>query len=483
MNNNISRKNVVSALLWKLIERGGNQIMQMVIQIILARILGPEDFGIMAIVLVFVNIAQVFVLGGFNVALIQKKDADDLDFTSIFYLSLSVSLIFYIVIYVASPTISNFYANEDLTNILRVIGILLFFGAINSIQLAYISRNLLFKASALSSVISMIFSGVAGIYLAYKGFGVWSLVIQQIVYNLINTLILGKLIRWRPMRAFSFSRVKGLFSYGGKILASNLIYRFYLELRTLIIGRVYNASAIGYYQRGEQIPRVLVNNIDGAIQSVILPTLSAYQDDLIKVKNMVRRSLMTSSFFVFPMMIGIAVTSKTIILLLLGEDWIPTHHFLLIFSLTYALWPMITINQQPIRALGRSDLILKTELIKRIIGIIMIIITVPISVEAVAIGFFIERIIETVINAIPNKTLLNYGYLEQVKDILPYLILSLIMGLVVSIFNFISMNLVLKLFLQILTGFIFYFGFSIITKNETLFYLYSSLKWEKTNRE
>ncbi|MRI84625.1 oligosaccharide flippase family protein [Aerococcaceae bacterium WS4759] len=470
MEHKVNRNSIISALIWKLLERGGAQVIQLLVQIIIARLLSPEEFGTMAIILVFVNLAQVFIQGGFNIALIQKKDSDELDFSSIFYLSLVIASFFYILLFFFAPVIARFYLDEQLIILLRVIGIVLFTGALNTVQMAYVSKYMLFKKSAFCSLLATVISGIIGIAFAYLGIGIWALVFQQISYSVVNSITLWIKIKWRPKLVFSFVRVTRLFSYGSKILSSSLIYRIYLELRTLIIGRIFSSTSLGFYQRGEQIPRVLVNNIDGAIQSVILPSLAVFQDDLPKIKSMIRRSLKTSSYIIFPIMFGLAAVSDTFVFLILGEQWIPTVPFLIIFSLTYSLWPMITINQQPARALGRSDIILKTEIIKRILGLLIILITVPLGVIAIAVGFFIERLIESGINAYPNKKLIDYKYYEQLVDILPSLCQSIIMAIIVYLMNYLEINLLVKLILQIIAGVFIYLALSIIFKNDSFEY-------------
>lgn len=472
---NYNRLNVFTSLFWKLVERSGAQAIQIIVQIILARLLSPNEFGTMALVLVFLNLSRVFIEGGFNVALIQKKDTDDLDYSSIYVLSIIISIILFAVLFLISPLLANFYNQKNLSSVLRVSGIILFPGALNTVQSSYIAKNLMFKKSAIVSLIATVTSGITGIILAYFSFGIWALILQQIIYMYLYVYLLQWRIKWKPKFIISWDRVRILFSYGSKILGSSLIYRLYLESRTLIIGKFFSAAALGYYQRGEQIPKVLATNIDGSIQSVMLPTLSAKQDDLNGVKSIVRRSLKVSTFLVFPIMFGLAAIAKTLILVLLGIKWTDSTIFLIIFSFTYALWPIITINQQSVRALGRSDIILKTEIIKRVFGILIIILSVSFGVKAIAWGFFMERLIETFINAWPNKKLINYSYSEQILDILPSFINSLVMYIPVFLMNFLDINLVVLLFLQIVVGGTIYALFSIVTKNDSLTYLMTTL--------
>lgn len=467
---------VFSSLIWKLMEQSGTQGIQFIVQIVLARLLAPEQFGTIAIVMVFINLAQVFVQSGLNSALIQKKDADELDFSSVFYLSLAVAGFMYIIIYIFTPVIASFYNDKTLIPILRVLAITLFFGALNSIQNAFIARNLMFKKLFVSSLGAILISGTFSLIAAYQGLGVWALVIQQLTNQLSVSIIMWYTVKWRPKFIFSIRRVKVLFSYGWKLLASSLLYTLYLDLRTLIIGRVYTSSTLGYYNRGQQFPKVIVTNIDGSIQSVMLPTLSAHQDNRKRVKDMMRRAIMTSSFIIFPMMIGMAVVAEPLVKIVLTDKWLPAVPFLQIFCLSYSLRPIHTANLQAINALGRSDIFLKLEIIKKIIGLVILGISLPFGVYALALGQVFSGIISTFINAYPNKYLLNYSYKEQLIDIMPSLLLAIIMGGIVYLFNFFSIAAWKMLILQIGTGVVIYVGLAKIIKIESYNYLVIIMK-------
>lgn len=318
-----SKNTIISSLFWKLMERGGTQGIQFVVQIILARLLLPEDYGIIALVIIFTSIANVFVQSGLNTALIQKKDADEADFSSVFYLSLLMACLIYIVLFLAAPFIAAFYKIPEITPVFRVLSITLFFGAFNSIQNAVVARNLEFKKLFFSSTGAILISGTVGIYMAYTGFGVWALVGQQISNQLFVTLILWFTVKWRPQLLFSLERVKALFSFGWKLLVSALIDTVYRDLRSLIIGKMYNPAMLGFYNRGQQFPSLIVSNINGSIQSVMLPVLSSQQDNRPRVKDMMRRAIVTSSFIIFPMMVGLAVTAEPLVKILLTDKWLP----------------------------------------------------------------------------------------------------------------------------------------------------------------
>lgn len=477
------KRNVIASLVWKLLERVGTQGIQFIVQIFLARLLLPEEYGIIAMVTVFITLANVFVESGFNTALIQKKDADEIDFSSVFYLSLVVASGLYIIIYFLSPTIAIFYDQPLLTSVLRVLSLTLFIGVFNSIQNAYISRHMMFKKLFASSSIAMIISGMVGIGFAYLGFGVWALVAQQLTNQLVILFVLWFSVKWRPRLIFSFTRIRSLFSYGSKLLLSSLIDTLYNNLRTLFIGRMYTASTLGFYNRGQQFPQMIVSSINGSIQSVMLPALSAYQDDKAKVKNMMRRAIVTSSYLIFPMMVGMAAVAEPLIEVLLTAKWLEAAPFLRILCFSYALWPIHTANLQAINALGRSDIFLKLEVVKKIVGLIILAISLPFGVYAIAVGQVVSGVISTFINAYPNRQLLNYSYIEQWQDILPSLLISLTMGGIVNLFNFLNMTAWKILLIQIIVGLLIYVGLSIIFKLESFQYLLAMIKQLKANKK
>jgi len=471
-----TKLNVVKSLLWKLLERGGTQGIQFVIQIILARLLAPEQFGTIAIVMVFISLAQVFVQSGFNTALIQKKDADDEDFSSVFFLSLTVAVILYIMIFIFSPFVARFYKDPILVPVLRVLSLTLFAGAVNSIQNAYISRNLLFKKLFKSSLGAILISGILGIIAAYGGLGIWALVIQQLANQVSITIIMWYTVRWRPKPIFSVSKVKKLFTFGWKLLLSSLINVLYMDLRTLIIGRIYSPSILGYYNRGQQFPKVIVSNIDGSIQSVMLPTLSSQQNNRKKAKKIMRRAIVSSSFLVFPLMIGMAVVAEPLVSIVLTDKWLPAVPYMQIFCFSYALMPIHTANLQAINAMGRSDIFLKLEVIKKAIGLIILGFSLPFGVYAIALGQAVSGVISSFINAYPNKRLLDYSYKEQWIDIMPSLLVSITMGIVVYSMNIFMLPASQLIVLQVVVGIIAYIVLAKIFRIESYSYLTETIK-------
>lgn len=447
---------VISSLIWKFLERGGTQIVQFIVQIILARLLLPNDYGVVAIVTIFITIANVFVQTGFNTALIQKKEVNDIDYSSVFYLSLFVALILYIIIFFMAPIIAQFYDNAILVPVFRVLSLTLFLGAINSIQSAVIARRMEFKKYFFSSIGAIILSGIIGIILAYTGYGVWSLVVQQLANMLMIILILWFTVDWRPKLLFSWKRLKSLFSYGWKLLCSSLIDTIYNNLYDLVIGKKYSSSDLAFYNRGRQFPYLIVNNVNGSISTVLLPAMSEKQDDKMEVKKMTRKSIIISSFIMFPMMFGLVAIARPLVIFLLTEKWIECIPFLQLLCFSYALWPIHTANLQAINAIGRSDVFLKLEIIKKIIGILVLILTIPMGLIPMAIGQVIISIVSTFINAYPNKKLLNYSYIEQMKDMFPSFMISIIMILCIYPLSFIPIGKLTIVILQVILGIVVY---------------------------
>lgn len=483
MDYEITKKQIISSLFWKLMERAGVQGIQFLVMIILARLLLPEDFGIIVIVTIFIMIANIFVQSGFNTALIQKKNVDEVDFSSVFYLNLFVTTLLYVVLFFIAPFIASFYEEPQLIIILRILSLSLFLGAINSIQNAIISRRMQFKKLFFSGLGASIVAGIISIAAAYTGFGVWALVAHQLTSQLLVTVILWLTLDWRPKFLFSTERLRSLFSFGWKLLFSSLLDSFYSNVRSLIIGKMFSPALLGFYSRGDQFPSFLVNNINGSIQSVMLPALASHQDNRKRVKEMVRRSIVTSSFVIFPMMVGLAVIAEPLVTVLLTEKWLPSVPFLQIFCIAYALWPIHTANLQAINALGRSDIYLKLEIIKKLVGIEILIVTIPYGVYAMAIGVGVSSVLSSFINAYPNSMLLNYSILEQFYDITPSFFLSLLMGAMIYPIHWLGFSAILTLIVQIVAGIIIYVVFAKLFKMECFTYLVMTMNGMKKSEK
>lgn len=470
---------VISNFLWRFAERCGAQLVTFIVSIVLARILSPNDYGTIALVTVFITILQVFIDSGLSTALIQKKDADDLDFSSVFYFNLIVCIILYLLMFYNAPYIAKFYNDLSLTPIIRVISLTLIISGVKGVQQSYVSRNMLFKRFFFSTLGGTIFSAVLGITMAYAGFGVWAIVFQQLSNNTIDTLILWITVKWRPVKKFSWLRLKNLLSFGWKLLASSLLDTVYNNLRNMIIGKLYTPADLAFYNQGDKFPKLIVANINTSIDSVLLPTMSNEQDNPVRVKEMTRRAIKTSTYIMAPLMIGLAFCAEPIVRLVLTDKWLPCVPYLRIFCVTYLFWPIHTANLNAINSMGRSDLFLKLEVLKKIIGMILLLSTMWFGVMAMAYSLLISSFTSQLINTWPNRYLLKYKYTDQIADILPNLLIALIMGVIVYLISFLNISLLLSLVLQIVSGGIIYLILSIITKNDSFTYLINILKNRK----
>lgn len=470
---------VFSNFIWRFAERCGAQLVTFIVSIVLARILAPSDYGTIALVTVFTTILQVFIDSGLSTALIQKKDADDLDFSSVFYFNFVICIILYLIMFVSAPFIADFYKDSSLVSIVRVISLTLIISGVKGVQQSYVSRHMLFKRFFFSTLGGTIFSAVLGFVMAYAGFGVWAIVFQQLSNNAIDTLILWITVKWRPIKKFSWSRLKNLLSFGWKMLASSLLDTVYNNLRNMIIGKLYTSADLAFYNQGDKFPKLIVTNINTSIDSVLLPTMSNEQDNHVRVKDMTRRAIKISTYIMAPLMIGLAFCAKPIVQIVLTDKWLPCIPYLQIFCISYLFWPIHTANLNAIKAMGRSDLFLKLEVIKKFIGMILLLITMNISVMAMAYSLLISGLISQVINSWPNRYLLKYSYIDQIKDILPNIVMALIMGVFVYFINYLNLSILVSLILQIVSGGIIYLVLSIFTGNDSFRYLITILKSRK----
>ena len=472
----IEQKTIFSNFIWRFLERCGAQLITFIVSIVLARILDPVVYGTVAIVTVITSILQVFVDSGLGNALIQKKNADDTDFSTVFYFNIGVCTLLYLILFFVAPLIASIYEMPELTDIVRVLGLTLIISGVKNVQQAYVSKNMLFKKFFFSTLGGSIASGVVGVLMAIWGYGVWALVAQTLANLAIGTIVLWLTVKWRPKWVFSWQRLKGLFSYGWKLLTSALIDTVYNNIRPLIIGYKYTAEDLSYYNKGKQFPNLIVTNVNSSIDSVLLPAISKEQDDKSQVKRMMRRAIKTSSFIMWPLMVGLGVCAEPLIRLLLTEKWLFCVPYLRIFWFTYAFYPIHTANLNAIKAIGRSDVFLKLEIAKKVVGMALLLSSIWFGVMAMAYTLLISAVVSSFINAFPNRKFLGYGYLEQIKDILPSIILSAVMGVAVFFINFIPIHDVLKLCIQVPLGAAIYIVGAKVFKFESFTYILNMVK-------
>ena len=478
----MQRNKVISSFMWKLLERFSSQAISLIVTIILARKLLPSEFGIIAIILVFIELANVIIDGGLNTALIQKKNADNVDFSTILYFSLLLSGILFLILYLTAPLIGHFYDNDLLTPVMRVVGITLFLNTFNAIQRAYIAKHMLFNRLFYCNMAAIFASGITGIMMAYNGWGVWALVAQYMVNQAILTISLWYIVKWRPILVFSLQRFKGLFDYGWKIFATNMIITIYENVRSLIIGKLYQPTTLAYFDRGKQFPSLIINNISISLQTILLPAFADIQDDRERVKQMMKRSIQLVNAVILPMLVGLAVCAKPLVILLLTEKWLPAAPFMQIFCIAFMLIPIQSSNMSAIKALGYSGITLKIELIKKILETIILIVSFLIGIYAVAWGIVLYNFICIVINLYPCKKLLNYGVMEQIKDILPYILLSGTMGGLLYALSLLDLRPALLITIQVTAGFILYITLNAVFGTNSYKYAKNILTEKITNR-
>ena len=471
-----SSQSVLSNLIWRFMERCGSQLISFVVSVVLARLLAPELYGSIALVTVITSILQVFVDSGMANALIQKKDTDDLDYSSVFYFNLVFCLVLYLGLFLAAPFIARVYEDGSLVPVIRVLGLTLVVSGVKNVQQAYVSKTMQFRRFFFATLGGTLFSAVVGISMAYMGYGIWALVMQQLLNAAVNTAILWLTVGWKPRLAFSFTRLAGLISYGWKLLVSALLDTVYNKLYQLVVGIVYSSADLAYYNKADQLPVLVVENINSSIDSVLLPVLSAEQDKRLVVREMTRRAIKMSTYVMMPMMAGLAACAEPLVRLLLTEKWLPCVPYMQIFCVCYAFYPLHTANLNAIKAMGRSDMFLYLELVKKAVGILALVITMYMGVFYMALSRIFTGVLSQLINAFPNKKLLDYPYLEQLKDMAPSILLSAAMGAGVYMLTFLGLNDFATLALQLACGVALYVALSLLFRIDSFNYILSVIK-------
>lgn len=466
-------KSIISNMFWRFAERMGAQLVTFVVSLILARMLEPEAYGLISILLVFITLADTLVTSGFGNALIQKKNADQLDFSSVFYFNIVFSLAIYALVFCAAPIVEKFYGTDysQLCVALRIMALQIPITAINNVQQAYVSRNMAFKKFFFATLWGTIGSAIIGIALAWMGAGIWALVAQYLTNSIIGTLVLWFSVRWRPLRSFSFSRLKSLLQYGWKLLVAGLLDALYNDLRTLLIGKLYSSEDLAYYNRGKQFPGLVVDNVNTTIISVMFPAIATIQNQKQEIKALCRKSVQISSYVIVPLLIGLAAVAEPVICLLLTDKWLSAVPYMQIFCLVYMLQPISKPNQQIIKGLGRSDLHLALEIAKKVIGIALLLASLNHGVLYIAYAFAIASIINCLMDMIVGGKLVGYRFTEQLCDIAFPIAVSAVMFIVLHLVSNCFSNMYITLLVQIVIAVILYVGASIITRNKSFAYL------------
>lgn len=475
MSDKNTRNSVLGGMFWKFSERLLTQGASFLVSLILARLLSPDDHGLIALVQVFLNLAAVFISCGFSTALIQKKDADDTDFSTIFYCSLICSFVIYGVLFAIAPLVADFYSEPSLTKLLRIFALQVPLSVYNSIQVAYISRHMLFRKTFVSSMINAVLSGAVGIGMAMAGWGVWALVGQSMMNTLTNTVILMVMIPWRPKLLFSWSAAKKLMKFGSGVLGAELSAAFFLELRTLVVGQVFSTADLAYYNKGRQIPTLLTSNLSTTIMTVMFPAMANRSDDVLQVKQMTKRSIKVLSYILVPCMFGLSAVMEPMILLLYTEKWAQTIPFGQLLAVGLCVDIVGNLPLQTLKALGHSDVILKLEFWKKPVYVALLLIGVRFDVFTLAVLMVLYDFYSVAINMMQMKKFLPYGLGEQLRDLLPAYALGTVMLVLVYLIPSFD-SLILTLVVKIAAGAAIYLAGSIVFRVESFQYLLNIVK-------
>lgn len=470
------QKKVFSGLFWKFGERIGAQAVSFVVSIILARLLLPSDYGVIALITIFIDIANVFVSSGFGAALVQKKDADEVDFSSVFYFSILMSWVLYGIVFAFAPAVAGFYRKPILIPVLRVMALKLPLAGVNSVQHAYVQKKMLFKRFFFSTLIGTAGSAVVGIIMAYMGFGPWALVAQYLFNSTMDTVILWFTVKWRPVWVFSYERMKTLFGFGWKMLCSELIHTSYSQVRSLIIGKVYTEKDLAFYNQGGKLPGIIVTNINSSISSVLFPAMTMKQDNKEKMKEVVRLSIRVSSYVMWPLMIGLMVMTEPVVRLIFTDKWLPCVPFMQIACIQYALEPVQTANVQAVKAMGKGRTYLIMEIVKKSFGILMIVAVMHQGVMAIALTAMVVTFFAAFVNSMPNRKFLGYTYREQLADLLPSVFLAGVMGVCVFLAGKIPAPAIVSICIQLVSGVVTYILLSRIFKISQFEYIWNAVK-------
>lgn len=459
----------ISGVIWQVLQRLANKLVSFIVSLILARLLLPEDFGLVALTSIFLTVASVFIDSGLGISLVRQKEIDHLDVNSVFYFGQSISIILYVVLFICAPLIASLYNNNSLTTLLRLLGLNLLPSSFSSIQASFVSRSLAFRKFFFTSLISTIASAIVGLYMAISGYGPYALVGQSLTQSYVGAIALFVTVRWLPKLEFSLSRLKRLYLFGVNLMAANLIGTFFNEIRGFIIGLKYKPEDLAYYNRGDSIPGFINGTITGSLTGVMLPAISHLQDSTESVRNYLRRTMKSSTFVLSPIFFILIATSDTVITLLYTEKWAFAVPFMQIACLSYLFTILSTANLQAINAIGRSDITLKLEFIKKPVLLAILFYTASISPLSIAIGCALYALYAGIINAIPNQRLLNYRLIDQLLDILPNIAIGAVAGLLAFISGRLHLPKIPLLIIQWVVG---ASGFILISKTFKLDSLY-----------
>jgi O-antigen/teichoic acid export membrane protein len=448
----------ISGVAWSSLERFSAQGIQFVILIVMARALLPEDYGVVAMLAIFLAVFQIVIDGGFFAALIQKSDRSDVDYSTAFYFNIGISVLLFLALFFSAPTIAKFYNTPVLASVTKIIALNLVINAFGIVPRAKLTVRIDFKTQTKASLTGVIISGTVGIWMAYSGYGVWALVYQSLLNNGINTLLLWILAKWCPMWAFSGISFKRLFSFGSKLLVSALLATGFRNLYTLVIGKKFTAQNLGYYSRADQFAQFPSINFMNIIERVAFPVMCEAQHNDEQLRNIFYKFLRISTFIIFPLMIGMAALSEPFIRLFLTEKWMGTVVLLQLLCFVYIWHPINALNLLLLQVKGRSDLLLRLVVINVVLGIIVLFVTLPFGLITICTGLIVHAVLCLYINAYYTKKYVGISLFQQLKDVLPSLLLSVSMGGLIFLLTQLNLSDAIILSLGVGIGCLYYFG-------------------------
>lgn len=462
------KQRTVSGVIWSAVERFSVQFVQLVVQVIIARILTPEDFGVIGMLAIFLALAQSFIDSGFSNALIRKTDRTEVDNSTVFYFNIVVGLIAYAVLFWAAPWIAQFYKTPILTPITRFIALGVFFNSLTIVQRAILTARVDFKTQAKASFVAVVISGAIGIYMAYAGYGVWALAVQAVLNYLVNTAMLWILTAWKPLWVFSWDSFKELFGFGSKLLLSGLLDTAFRNIYTIVIGKFFSAADLGFYTKASQLAQLPSSNVTGILQRVTYPLLCDYQNEDERLRNVYRKYLRLSAYVIFPLMIGLAAVAEPLIVALLKEQWLGAVLLLQILCVVMMWYPIHAINLNLLQVKGRSDLFLKLEIWKKLMATVVLCITLPFGLIWLCLGQIGTSLLSLAINTSYTGKLIQLGFFKQMKDLVPAMLYSFSMGAIVYwIIQYVDGNIT-KVFVGIIVGVLYYIIIGKITHSAEL---------------
>lgn len=464
---------------WSTIERLSVQCVGFVVMIIMARVISPAAYGLVGMIAIFIDVSQSLVDSGFSQALIRKQDRSEVDNSTVFYFNIVVGMVLYAILYFCAPLISHFYEQPELRDLLRVIGLSVVINSFVVVQRALLTSDMDFKTQARASFIAALVSGGVGIAMAYTGFGVWAIVVYQLTNLTVNNTLLWIYSSWHPIKAYDWKSFKELFGFGSKLAAAGLLNTIFSNAYLLVIGKFYDSKMVGYYTRAQQFGAFLSSNITQILQRVTYPALCTIQNDRMRLLEAYKMFLRLSAFVVFPLMIGLASLSEPLIFILLTDKWAFAAQLLPVLCLSMMWFPIHAINLNMLQVTGKSNLFLKVEIYKKIITVIVIVVTIKYGMMAIVWGQVVNSIIALWINTYYTGKLMDYGFWKQLRDLLPALFNSLLMGVVIISVNHYVESIYMKLIIGVVAGVAWYLCMAVICKSKEIKYILKLIKDRK----